>query len=467
MARNASRLFNAGCRFTLALCTVLASSTLITFISAAPAAAETPSCDLYASVTGNNASSGSAAAPLRTISALLSHLHAGQTGCLASGQTFNEGVSIHSGESHGAEGAPVTLTSAQPSAPALINGRVATETGADWLTFTHLDFTYSEHGLPSITVGSAHTTWTYDDVTAPTTICFNLINSSWGLAQSTLIEHDRVHNCGSQETFLCNQNIPTCETPPNDGFYLHAVYVGGGRNTTIRNNYLYDNADRGVQMRSGAEGVIVEHNIIDGNGEGVIFGDGASHATVQWNIITSSHSRCGELGSCYDYAASEYNAVGSNLLAHNDVYGNQCAQAVPACWPNVGNVEKMGHVTVEQNLEAAPRYVDAAAGDYTLQSGSPAVGYGPDTAQPGGSSGTVTETSPPPTPTPTPVTEPVVTSHTHHWRPGGAARAAVSVRGTTTHRAHRATRRRHHRALRRSRHHRQARRATRARHHRA
>ncbi|HEX5223721.1 MAG TPA: right-handed parallel beta-helix repeat-containing protein [Solirubrobacteraceae bacterium] len=446
MTLNASRPFDAGRRLVLALCAALACSAFSAFTLAAPASAETSSCALYASPAGNNANPGSATAPLRTISALLARLSAGQTGCLASGQTFNEGVNIHSGESHGAEGAPVTLTSVDPSTPALINGRVVTHAGADWLTFTHLNFTFSEYLLPSITIGSTHTTWTYDDVTAPTTICFNLINSStWGVAVNTVIEHDRIHGCGSQETFLCNQNIPLCETPPNDGFFIHAIYIGGGRNTIIRNDYLYNNADRAVQMRSGAEGVIVEHNIMDADGEGVIFGDGATGATVQWNIITGSHSKCGELSGCYDYGASEYNAAGSNLFAHNDVYGNQCANPVPACWPNAGNIEKMSHVTVEKNVEVAPLYVDAGAGNYALQASSPVLGYGPDAVQPEATSGSGTVTE---VPSPTPVTE--SSGHTKHGgSKKGAARVASSVRRRsaprrTSHHRRRRHRRRHH-----------------------
>jgi hypothetical protein len=351
---------------------------------AASLSSESPTCNLYASVNGNNAGSGSAAAPLRTISALLARLRPGQTGCLASGQTFNENVSITDANSHGAPGEPVTLTSVEPLTPARINGRVVTETGADWLTFSHLDFTFSQHSPPSITVGSIHTSWIYDDITAPKTTCFDLISSpTWGVARRTLIEHDRIHGCGAQETFLCNQNIPLCETPPNDGFFIHGLYIGGGRTTTVRNNYFYGNADRAVQMRSGAAGVVVEHNIMDGNGEGIIFGDGAGNAKVQWNIITNSRSRCGELTGCYDYGASEYRAGLSNLLAHNDVYGNQCALATPRCWPNVGNIESMDRVTVEQNIEVNPLYVNSAAGNYSLKAGSPALGYGPDTAQPG------------------------------------------------------------------------------------
>jgi parallel beta-helix repeat protein len=416
-----------------------------------PALAETlPSCSLYAATSGSDANSGSSSSPLRTAAALIKRVQAGQTGCLASGQSFNENVTVRSGETHGAEGAPVTITSVNPASPAVINGRFVTETGADWLTFTHLAFTYSEHGNPSPTVGSKHTTWTYDDITAPTTICFNLVNGSWGVAENTLIEHDRIHNCGSLEKFVCNENSTFCSTPPNDGFFIHGVYVGGARSTTIRNNYIYENADRGVQVRSGSNGVLIEHNIIDRNGEGIIFGDGATNVTARYNIITNSHAPCGEKAFCYNYGALEYNAVAPNFLANNDIYGNQCASGPIACFP-VANVGSMSHVSVEHNTEVDPQYVNGAAHEYTLRATSAVAGYGPDASltettttlkepvttlkEP---TPTVTEpptsTSPSPTPVPPTTTEPIPTktpTNNGHHR-AGTKTAAVSL---TAHRA--------------------------------
>ena len=66
------------------------------------------------------------AAPFCNGQGLIGALGAGQTGCLTSGQTF-AGFTLHGGDSHGAEGAPVTITSTNPAIPATINTRIATE----------------------------------------------------------------------------------------------------------------------------------------------------------------------------------------------------------------------------------------------------------------------------------------------------------------------------------------------------
>jgi hypothetical protein len=387
-----------------------------------PAFAETtgPICSLYASTGGSDSNPGSATAPLRTVLVLIHDLRAGQIGCLAAGQTFDEGITLHEGESHGAAGAPVTITSTNPADPALINGRFVTESGADWLTLSHLRFADSEHGPPSVTVGSQHTTWVWDDITASSTICFNLVSGQWGTAENTLIEHDRIHNCGSLDKFICNENTVFCSTAPNDGFFIHGVYIGGGKETTIRNNYIYENADRGVQVRAGSSGVIVEHNIIDGNGEGIIFGDGATNVTAKYNVITNSHSPCGQREGCYDYGAGEYEAVAPNTLADNDVYDNQCSLGLPLaplCYPNEGNIEAMTNVATEHNVEVDPQYVNASEHNYTLQATSPVLGYGPDTAQPNsGLPGPEPPTEQPPTKQPP--TEQPPTKQTGGSEPG-------------------------------------------------
>lgn len=326
-----------------------------------------PLCTLYASTSGNDGNSGTLASPVATVKTMITKLQPGQTGCLMAGQTFHGDFTLRGGDSHGTAGAPVTITSSDLAQPATIDGRVVTEGGNDWLTFTHLKFNYSPTGpgLPSITIGSSHTSWTYDDIqNGNTTICINAIDDqTYGVARDTLIDHDRIHNCGP---------VPvTSYSAP--GYYAHAIYAIG-YNTTITNNYLYDNSNRGVQLR-GSQGATVMHNVIDGNGSGVVFGDlGASDNEVAYNVITNSASACPT--GCNSYGALAFwgdGPVGTgNSLHDNCLYGNQN-----------GDVDvNDGGVTTANNRSADPLYVDRASKNFSLEPTSPCLGYGPDTAQP-------------------------------------------------------------------------------------
>jgi hypothetical protein len=319
------------------------------------------SCALYAAPTGADGNPGTQGSPLRTVHALLGKLTAGQTGCLARGKY--PGFTVHDGESHGSAGAPVTITSTNAETPATISGRIVTLPGADWLTFSHLILRDSGVTYPSVTIGSAHTSWIWDDVSAPKTICFEPVDAGpYGPAEHTLIENDRIHNCG--QPFLCDIDTPPCNEPPNDGYHIHGIYDMGDF-TTVRNNYIYENSSKGVLLRAG-KGAVVEHNVIDANGSGVLFGDLTPEGdTVAWNIITNSDGVC---ETCMNYFGIwSFGSLGlANTAAHNDVFGNAS-----------GNLGPLGIVSLEENIEVDPLYVDAAKHDYRLQPDSPVLGYGP------------------------------------------------------------------------------------------
>jgi Right handed beta helix region len=381
----------------LAAATAIAGS--IACLSSASAAAEAgPTCTLYASSSGSDSNPGTAAAPVLTVKRLIERLPAGQTGCLASGQTF-AGFTLYNGNSHGAEGAPVTITSTNPGEPARIDTRITTEAGADWLTFSHLILVEDVVGPPtenpSPTIGSKHTTWTYDDVSANDIgICFapHQSGDQYGAGEYTLIEHDRVHDCGhpvsraeleSQANVIFEGRL--------SGWHAHGLY-DEGQHTTVRNSYFYDNSGLGILLRGGSYAVI-EHNVIDHNGRGVLFGDnGPNHDLVAWNIVTNTTTPCGkELGKanyCDSYGVSSYcnGTCSADVFANNDVFGNEAGNIAPP--ENLSS-----SITLEHNVEVDPQYANAAAHDYTLRAGSPAAGYGPDSTQP-------TATAPPALETP-------------------------------------------------------------------
>ncbi len=354
----------------------------------ADAEAAAPACDLYASSSGSDNNPGTASAPVLSVKRLIGKLAAGQTGCLTSGQTFS-GFTLYAGNSHGAAGAPVTITSTDPNTPATINTRVTTTSGADWLTFTHLILksdvlSSTENASP--TINSAHTSWTYDDISGnDLNICILPSQpTEYGAAEYTLVEHDRVHDCGRPVTSAEEQaeaeNDDKYEGRLN-GWHAHGIY-DEGLHTTIRNNYFYDNSSKGILLRGGSYAV-VEHNIVDHNGSGVLFGDnGPNHDVVAWNIVSNSTSPCGkETGWCDDFGVWSYcqgNCV-ANSFVNNDVFGNDDGNIAPS-------YDLCSCIEVKNNIEADPLYVNAAVHNYTLQSHSPAAGYGPDTAQPAGGS---------------------------------------------------------------------------------
>lgn len=361
--------------------------------TSALAATSSTTCSLYASTSGNDSNAGTASAPFATVKQLMEKLSAGQTGCLASGQTF-AAFTLSEGQTHGTEAAPVTLTSTNPEVPATINGRVTTEMGSNWLTFTHLDFVYGQDTLlPSITIASAHTSWTYDNVSgADLNICFqtNPVGDSYGAGEYTLIEHDQVHDCGHPVTKaeLEAQSNDTYESREN-GWHTHGLY-DEGVHTTVRNSYFYDSSGIGILLRSGGFAV-VEHNVIDANGRGVELGnEGTENDTIAWNIITNTTSPCGhELGGgshCDTYGLMANGIVGAeSVFRNNDLYGNEGGNVEPG----INSI-----ISLQANVEVNPFYKSAASHEYTLASGSPATGYGPDTAQPTVTSATPTETAP-------------------------------------------------------------------------
>lgn len=292
-----------------------------------------------------------------SVSSFVAGLAPGAVGCLEG--SFSENVTIRNGG--------ITLTSAP--------GQVAHLTGRLWITDTANDVTIAGlyldgkngSGLPSPTVNGDRAHFVDDEVTNEhTAICFDLGSVlGYGVADAPLLERNRIHDCGK----LPAQN------------HDHGIYVESTRNAVIRDNYLYENADRGIQLYPDAQGSLVEHNVIDGNGEGVLFGGDVSpppicpcssnENVVTGNIISDSTLRW-LVESWWPGSVGTGNVVSGNCL-----------------WPTNPNTyyDQDGGVSIEAplgfsattNLVADPLYLDPTAGDFRLAPGSPCAGYGPQT----------------------------------------------------------------------------------------
>ena len=280
---------------------------------------------------------------MQTAQALVNSLSEGQTGCLRGG--------IYSADNQVKISTPrVTLTSFNGERATLI-GRLWIAQEAPGVTVSNLDLNgKNKTDLPSPTVNADDATFTA--TTSPTTtptICFSLGSlDTYGRADRTLIEDNRIHDCGS----AAGQN------------YDHGIYVAAADDTVIRNNVIYDNADRGIQLYPDAQGTLVTGNVIDGNGYGVIISGAGSLASadnvIENNVITNSRIR-DNVESYWD------NKVGTGNVVRNNCIGGGAYDDGDGGILGGGNTG----FKATDNLLKAPDYANARTGDFTISDSNP------------------------------------------------------------------------------------------------
>lgn len=322
-------------------------ATCVLSLSAAPASAA--GCDYVVAPGGSDQAAGTAGAPFATVKHLVNQLSAGQTGCVRAG-TYNEDVTFSHG---GSAGSPITLTTYPGDAHATIAGRMWLHSGSDYITVSdfNLDGVNSEN-LPSPTVHDTGASFIGNDVTNHhTAICFDLgdDNGQWGTAHDTLIQDNRIHHCGVM--------------PAKN--HDHGIYVEEAIDTQILGNVIYDNADRGVQLYPDSQGTLIKGNVIDSNGEGVIFsgdfGRASSNNTVENNIITNSNVR-NNVESWYP---------SGNPAGHGNVVSNNCIEGGVRASQDGGVDTSGGGFSAVNNVDANPGYANPSAGDYAVSPSSP------------------------------------------------------------------------------------------------
>jgi parallel beta-helix repeat protein len=352
-----------------ALCAITA---IVVSFGATPSGA-TVTCDRYAATSGSDSAAGTAAAPYRTAQKLADSLSAGQTGCLVAG-VFNESLRLNHG---GSPGSPIRLTSA-PGGRATLVGRLYVPDTTNDAVFADLNLDGTNAGnLSSPMVTGDRITFTGNDVTDNhTSICFGLgSDGGWGTAVDVVIDNNRIHDCG---------RLPATN-------HDHGIYVESTRNAVITNNYIYDNADRGIQLYPDAQGTTISNNVIDGNGEGILYsgesGLASSNNVATRNIVSNATVR---------YNVESWWPIG-NPIGTGNVASDNCI------WNGAqGNVAAQVGFTAAGNKVVDPLYNNRGAKDFQLQSGSPCAGYGPAGTAP---TPPVTP-APPVTPIPAPASAP-------------------------------------------------------------
>ncbi|MBA2443316.1 MAG: right-handed parallel beta-helix repeat-containing protein [Rubrobacter sp.] len=359
-----------------------------------------PDCDRWASPSGDDTGSGrSETGAYRTVQKLVDSLPEGGTGCLEAGTyhgSDNYGTELVLDRRRASEGERITITST-PGERATIEARIIVRAGADFVTFRDLDLVgaplFRDDGgepitvdgrerntLPSPTVLADDTRWTGLDVTnnRQGESCFNL-GLGEEYAERTNISDSGIHDCGG---FDINHD--------------HGIYVSKANGTEILNNRIYDNVDRGIQLYPDANDTLVRGNVIDGNGQGIIFsgrGTKVSRDNVVENNLLTNSTRRSSGGTTYrgynvDYHWEDLGPYGSPaipppevpLSATGNVVRDNCISGGsededPGAESGPGGIrpDPTGYV-LESNVYQDPAYVDREGRDLRLQPGSPCAG---------------------------------------------------------------------------------------------
>lgn len=242
----------------------------------APGADAAVTCNKYAATNGSDGARGTSSAPFRTAQRLADSLAAGQVGCLQSGSYTERDDNLT------IKKAGITLRRA-PSAenPAMIKARVYVQNGADRATVRNLKLEGAP-GFANVLIRADDTQWIENDITNMHrhSSCI-LVGSRYGdaaVATGTVISGNRIHDCG---------RLPRTN-------HDHGIYLSAARSTSIVDNTIYGNADRGIQLYPDANGTLIRDNTVKGNGQGILFsGAGrfvSSNNTVVDNVIVDSRA---------------------------------------------------------------------------------------------------------------------------------------------------------------------------------
>jgi Right handed beta helix region len=316
--------------------------------AAVEAALPRGACDKVASPRGSNRNRGTAASPYATVGKLANSLRAGETGCLRAGD-YRGRVKIRKG---GTAGAPTTIRNA-PGERATVRGRVHVANSANHVVVRQLFLDgRNRANLPSPTVNGNNAVFRDNDVTTgDTTICFLLGSKEYGRARRTVIERNLIHDCG--------------ELPPTN--HHHGIYVEAAYGTRIIRNWIYDNADRGVQLFPDAQRTYVARNVIDGNGEGVVFSRKSANNVVENNAISNSVVR--------------YNVEDYELSGRGNVARRNCLWSPRH--PDKAGIQPGIEIEVVENVVTEPVYANRGDDDLRLQADSPCFNLSAGSRRPG------------------------------------------------------------------------------------
>jgi parallel beta-helix repeat protein len=153
--------------------------------------------------------------------------------------------------------------------------------------------------------------------------------------------------------------------PPTN--HHHGIYVEASTGARITGNWIYDNADRGVQLFPDARRTYVARNVIDGNGEGIVFSRTSAGNVVEQNVISN--------------AVVRYNLEDFELRGAGNVARRNCLWS--ARHPDRAGVQPDITVPVVESIVAEPGFMNRGEKDFRIASGGECFALSPGEARPG------------------------------------------------------------------------------------
>ena len=342
-------------------------------------------CSYWAASTGDDAASGSASAPFRTLNRLFAVLAAGQSGCLRGGDTFlaTEGSGIIA-TTNGTTAAPVTLRSGGGTGQARVVGWFEAGAAAHDLVITDLRFVSTatdDAGNPLypkstlINLLGDRITVRGNDISDPYGICINAgrMDAYQSVdegepSDGIVIDGNRVHDCGTSDRLVW--------TDRDSG--AHGIYLVWTRDARVTNNLIYRNKWRGFQQWPRGERTLVANNVFYANATHVNIGSALTDGYPWYSKDTVVRDNI-MLGKT-DYAPGKNQAsFASNFPEGSPSYGNSLVGNCIA--PDAPATAGAGY-TESGTISATARFVDLASDDFRLTADSPCQGKGPAASQP-------------------------------------------------------------------------------------
>jgi parallel beta-helix repeat protein len=351
----------------------------------------------YVATNGSDSNPGSQSQPFGTIKKGIETLSAGNTLYLRGG-TYNEyvapdgGIRIPSGTSWSNA---VTIAGYPGETAAIANG-VNIQENVDGSTVSYVIFDNLKMQTFRVAGNSHHIRLSNSELSEdpstyiaklqagefepyanppqyiPESVCgagcalHNLIMMT-STTNSIEIIHNRVHD-GFYGFYANSSNslIEGNEVYGNMGYGLHLYHSGGSdvNNNIVRNNTFHHNGfydwrkykDSGFIMASGSNNVAY-NNIVYGNAHGISVAYGCTNCQVYNNTVYGNQLE-----------GISMTSANSTIVKNNIIYGNG---GTIVDWDNGS-----GGLVQSNNLTTDPNFVNAAAGDFHLQQGSPVIDAG-------------------------------------------------------------------------------------------